>query len=114
AEARAKLASAGTEDMATVSPFLDRDDLQRKAVVGLLNMGGQRQRMEGTFWPEYVTAEAIDKNPWAAAFSPLPDDVSPEFAERVARTALGLVKDAVEHRDASYTREESGVWNAHV
>jgi hypothetical protein len=114
AEAREKLASPGTGDMSTVSPFLDRDDLQRKAVVSLLNIGGQRQRMEGTFWPEYVTPEAIDKNPWAAAFSLLPNVVSPELAARVAKTALGLFKDAVEHRDASYTREESEVWNAHV
>jgi hypothetical protein len=105
-EVRQKLAGLGPEKVTALSQSLDSDDLQRKAVVGLLNMGNRRQRVEGVFWPEYLTPEALDKNPWAAAFSVLPDNVSPEFAEDVANIGLGLFKDGLAHRDASYTPEE--------
>jgi hypothetical protein len=114
AEARQKLQALAHDAGAQVTPFLDRDELQNKAVVGLLNMAGSHQRAEGSFWPEYVTAEALDKNPWAAAFSPLPDFVDPELAERVAKTAWALSREAEAHRDASYTREEAAVWDAHI
>jgi hypothetical protein len=113
-EARQKLKALAPEDGAQVTPFLERDELRNKAVIGLLNMGNRRQRVEGCFWPDHVTDEALDKNPWAAAFSALPDDVSPEFAERVAKTAWGLTRDAEAHRDASFTREEAAVWDAHI
>jgi len=112
-EARQKLKALAPEDGARVTPFLDREELQNKAVVGLLNMGDRRQRLEGSFWPEYVTAEALDKNPWAAAFSVLPENGDPELAARVAKTAWDLTGDAEAHRDASFTREEAAVWNAH-
>jgi hypothetical protein len=113
-EARQKLRALAREDGAQVTAFLDRDDLQNKAVVGLLNMGNRRQRLESSFWPEYVTTEALDKDPWAAAFSPLPENADPELAECVATTAWALSREAEAHRDASYTREEAAVWNIHI
>jgi hypothetical protein len=74
-------------------------------------MGNRRQRLEDSFWPQYVTAEALDKNPWTAAVSPLPWKADPDLVERVAKTAWELSKEAEAHRDAAYTREEAALWN---
>jgi hypothetical protein len=113
-EARQKLGGLPPEQVAKVSPFLHPDELHNTALARMLNMGVDRQRAGERLWPLYISNEAMDKNPWAAAFSNIPEDASPELLRRTAQTAFGLIRQSLEHSQASYTREEADVWSGYA
>ena len=114
-EARRELGALPVEQVAKVSPFLHPDEMQHKAVVRLLNIEADRQRLPGNLpSPNYTTAEGLDKNPWHAVFSTLPENASVELLDRVGEIAVDLMRDALQRREASYTREESNVWDGYA
>lgn len=108
-EARHRLSQLPTGQMSTVSPFLDPDRVHKKALRNLMI------EVESGHGPlrETVTAAAIDKNPWSLMRADI-RGVAPELLRDVQDAAMGLVLDAWERRDGSYTLEEASLWDRYA
>jgi hypothetical protein len=106
-EASRLLETLPIEEISKVSPLLDRERVQEKALAGLMEALVER-RLHGV-----VTPERIEANPWSLISSEL-KGAEPELLRRVQDVAMGLVLDAWERRDGSDTREEAWLWNRYA
>jgi hypothetical protein len=68
----------------------------------------------GRLLPKHVSDEAIDKNPWTAVFSKLPENAGPQLVLRTGQTAFRLIHDCLEHKETAYTHEEADVWDGYT
>jgi hypothetical protein len=108
-EARHRLGQLPSDQMSTVSPFLDPERLHQKALRNLIiEVASEHSPLRET-----VTAAAIDKNPWSLMRVDL-RGVAPDLLREVQDAAMGLVLDAWERRDGSYTPEEASLWDRYA
>jgi hypothetical protein len=108
-EARHRLGQLAPDQMSTVSPFLDPERVHKKALRNLMI----EVESENNPLRETVTAATIDKNPWSLMRGDL-TGVAPELLHQVQDAAMGLVLDAWERRDGSYTPEEASLWDRYA
>jgi hypothetical protein len=108
-EARHRLGRLPGERISKVSPFLDLEQLRIEALRNVMIEVASEQRTPY----ETVTAATIEANPWSIIGAVL-KGVEPELLRRVQDTARGLVLDAWERRDGSYSPEEASLWDRYA
>lgn len=111
-EARKMLEALPPDQVTTVSPLLQPDVVQSRAMFGLGEMVRDRPLVPGEEPRGPVTAEAIDRNPWQAVTRGLAEDADLSLVDRVIGASHQVFIEAREHsRRDDQTREEGALWD---